>query len=584
MFKIFIQIIIILLFSQTVYAQLSTHLENMQMPRNTDATMGQTQLQYHQTETYPVGNVIDAEVYLIGPSDVLSIQIFPEMIPMITVVNSENMISHPRLGNISVLGLTLQQVRDTLTFIANQRRYGATVTVSLVQARRVFVEIRGNVTSPGTYVLPATYSISTAIRYANNPQISAGLSSDEQSAISSLQEARKEREKIFSEAGVAENAVFSTRNIRLIRSNGNALIVDIERANATRNAAFDPFIAEGDEIIVPFEEETDFPVISISGAVIRPASVVLKQGDSLSHLLRMGYGFTENADLENVVLFNKNGSQKLTVDTVGNLLSENIRLNSTSIIVVGTKPTELKQSNIGMVSVRGEVRNPNIYVIEKGKTKLKDVIEMAGGFTETAHLPLATVGRRDNSQNERVSQRRRYSEYFKGSNMTEQDTLRFMMTINMKFPTVSCDFVSVFSENSEEYNIILRDGDVINIPSKPNRVFVFGQINKPGFVDFEEGQSMEWYIMKAGGYASGAAKKRSRIIRGNNRVYVNGFEKEVFVNDGDEIFVPSPRDVPPEMELQRWATYMGMAGVVLSVIGIFWGIYRDNKYLRNLNN
>jgi protein involved in polysaccharide export with SLBB domain len=565
-------------FSLNVYAQLSSLFDNMN-PMKTSETVTANDMTTMQMDKFPVGNVIDATAYQIGPNDILSIQVFPEPIPQMVIVNSECIISHSRFGDVSVLGMTLQQVRDTLNFIANQRREGAKVSVSLTQARKVFVEIRGNVTSPGTYTLPATYSVATAIRFANNPQITSGLSPDEQSAITGLQEARKEREKMFSESGVAENTIFSTRNIRLVRNNGSAVIVDIERANATGNAAFNPFISEGDVITVPFELDIDFPTVSIAGAVIRPASVVFKQGDMASHLLKMGYGFTENADLDNVILLNENGSQKLTVDSAGNLLSEDIQLNSSSAIVVGTK-TERIHSNFGIVSVKGEVNKPSIYQIEKGKTKLKDVIEMAGGFTSLAHLPLATVGRRDNSQNERVSARRKYSEYFEGSNMTQQDTLRFQMVMERKFPIVSCDFVSVFENNLEEYNILLRDGDVINIPAKPNRVFVFGQVNKPGFVDFEEGKTMEWYIMKAGGYASNAAKKRARIVRGSNRVWEDGHAKNVYVDDGDEVFVASPRDVPPEMELQKWAAYAGMAGVLLTLISVSWGVYRDSRNLR----
>ena len=563
--------------SLNVYAQsrATSALENMQQTRRAAEAANMNEMM-QQKDNFPVGNIVDAEFYQIGPNDVLSIQVFPEVMPQVVVVTAECTILHSRFGKVCFKGLTLRQVRDTLNFIANEKREGNVVSVSLIQARRVFVTVRGNVVSPGTYTLPASYSVSSAIKFANNSQTTTGsatLSVDEQTALTALQEARKEREKTFSESGVSENSIFSSRNIRLIRNNGSAMIVDIEKATATQNAAFDPFIAEGDEIFVPFET-VDYPTISIAGEVIRPASVAFKRGDMASYLIKMGYGFTDNADLDNIFLFNSDGSQKLTVDSTGKLLSEDIKINSGSAIIVGSKPQKT-QSTFGVVSVRGEVGKPNIYVIEVGKTRLRDVIEMAGGFTDLAHLPLAFIGRRDNTQNERVPVRRKYSEYFEGSNLTMQDTMRFHMTIDLKTPHVSCDFVSVFVNNSEEYNVTLRDGDAINIPAKPNRVYVFGQVNKPGFVDFEGNQTMEWYIMKAGGYASGAAKKRARIIRGSNRVWENGFEKNVYVSDGDEIFVPSPRDVPPEMELQRWAALAGIASVILSVISVSWNIYRS---------
>jgi protein involved in polysaccharide export with SLBB domain len=116
---------------------------------------------------------------------------------------------------------------------------------------------------------------------------------------------------------------------------------------------------------------------------------------------------------------------------------------------------------------------------------------MAGGFTDEAYLPLATVDRRDNSQNERVSSKRRFNEYFQRSNMTQQDTLRIIMIMDMKKPMVSSDFQACFIDGNPENDILLQDGDVIFIPKKPNQVNIFGQINNPGFVDFEENKNME---------------------------------------------------------------------------------------------
>ena len=578
--KTYFSIVSFVLIPLTLNSQLknsSSPLDNIQLNKiNENNNFNEIK----QRDEFPIGNVIDANYYLVGPSDILAIQILPfEMVPNSIIVSNECTIIHQRFGEISLKGLTLQQVRDSVMAISNQRKEGSKVTISLIQARKVLITIKGNVANPGTYMLPASYSVSTAVRFANQQQtqsLTQELTMEEISALTRAKEGRKEREKIFSESGISEYSIFSTRYIRLVRSNGYiAGIVDIERANATQNPSFDPFISEGDEIFVPYEE-VDYPAISIAGEVIRPASLVYKTGDMVSHLLKMGYGFTDDADLDNVILHSSQGSQKLTVDTLGNLLSKDMKINPGSAIIVGNK-TERIISDFGIISVKGEVNKPNIYVIIKGKTKLKDAIEMAGGFTKFAHLPLASVGRRDNSQNERISLKRRFNQYFQGSDLTIQDTMRLGIEIDLKLPRVSCDFVSVFENNSEEYNIYLRDGDVIDVPSKPNRVNVFGQVNRPGFVDFEENRTMEWYIMKAGGYSKGAARDRARIIRGNNRVWEDGFVKFTYVYDGDEIFVPTPREVTPEMQLQRWATIAGLTATIASVLAFVYSIYRDQR-------
>ena len=530
-------------------------------------------------EIFPVGNVIDANNYYVGPNDVLSIQILPsDVVAIPVVITSECSIVHKNFGEIELKGFTLADVRNHLNEIVGGRKTNAKVIVSLVQPRKVLVNIKGNIVNPGVYIFPASYSVSTAIMYANQVQSSTVTPNDkdEQSAAIRFKELQKDREKSFSESGISEMSLYGNRNIRLVRENGASVVVDIERAVATNDSKYDPFIREKDEIFVPFEPN-EYPTISVTGEILRPASVVYKTGDMASHLIKMGYGFTENADLNNIKVYDVAGNTTtLKVDSNVNLLSNDFTITPGSIIIVGAKP-KIEKSNFGIVSVKGEVNNPNIYRIELGKTKLKDIIQMAGDFTQAAYLPLATISRRDNSQNDRISLRRKYSEFFQPSNMTQQDTMRINMEIDIKKPKVSSDFFACFIDNDEDYNLILQDGDVINIPKRPNRVNVFGQVKNPGFVDFSENQTMEWYLNKAGGYAASADIKRTRIIRGNNSVWEDGFEDSVFVYDGDEIFVPPHRDVPPELELQKWAAFAGIAGVTITFINVIFSIYKESK-------
>jgi len=287
----------------------------------------------------------------------------------------------------------------------------------------------------------------------------------------------------------------------------------------------------------------------------------------------MGYGFTDNADLNNIKIYDAMGNMNdLKVDSAGNLLSNDYLISPGSGIIVGSKP-RIEKNKFGLVSVKGEVNKPDVYNIELGKTRLTDIIQMAGGFTEAAYLPLSTISRRDNSQNERVSLRRKYNEFFNHSIMTQQDTMRTGMIIDMKKSMVSSDFIACFINKNDDYNLILQEGDVINIPNKPNKVNVFGQVKNPGFIDFTDNQTMKWYVDKAGGYATSADIKRTRIIRGNNSVWIDGFDDNVYVYDGDEIFVPPPRDVPPEMEISKWAAYIGIAGVLITFINVMYNIF-----------
>ncbi len=560
----------------SLFAQSSNNfpmLDNMEQMKKNSEKMLSTDTK----DAFPVGNVIDANNYYVGPNDVLAIQILPfESVPTPTVVTAENTIVSPRFGEVNINGLTLKQIRDTLANILKERNSGNTkhtVSVSLSRPRNVFVTVSGNVVAPGTYTLPASYSVSTVLKIANQIQSVTTTTTEEQAAIMRLQESRKERERIFSETGVSFNSSYSTRNIRVIRKSGTALIADIERALATGNHAFDPFICEGDEIFVPFEPSY-YPTVSIVGEVIRPATVTYKKGDMASHLLKLAAGFTESADINAVYLYDEtHNAIQLTVDSLCNLLSSDIELKAGNIIIVRAK-IEIDSANTGMVSVSGEVNNPSVYPITVGKTRLKDAVKMAGGLTSKAYLPLSYIGRRDNMSDDRIAPKRLYTEYFQRSDLTMEDTARFMMDIDLKRPAVSCDFDAAFNNNSDDDNVYLQDGDVIHVGKNPKRIYVWGQVNKPGYVDYAEGKSMEWYIAKAGGYATGAEKKRSRIIRGNSRVWEDGFNKNIYVNDGDEIYVPRPPDVPPTVQIQKWAAIVGMIGGIVGTLTLIYTTLR----------
>jgi protein involved in polysaccharide export with SLBB domain len=305
-----------------------SQMENMNQAKQAAENTHNTLLEQLQKDVFPVGNVIDANNYYIGPNDILEIQVIPsDAVPQLIIVTSECSIVSSFFGAITLKEFTLKQVRDTLNSIANKRKEGLNVVVSLAHPRRIIVNIRGNVISQGTYTFPASYSIATAIKFANQSQSTGSINNlEEQSATLRLQEARKDREKAFSETGVSETSIYGTRNIRLIRGNGTAMVVDLERAIATNDNKYNPCVREGDEIFVPFEEY-DYPVISIIGEVLRPASVVYKKGDMMSHLIKMGYGFTENADLNNIILHDMSGgTKKIEVDSAGNLLSDDFNI------------------------------------------------------------------------------------------------------------------------------------------------------------------------------------------------------------------------------------------------------------------
>lgn len=520
----------------------------------------------------PVGNIVVPEMYYVGPGDVFIYQNLSSALSTeLFSVTPENTVLIPRIGILPVTGLTLAEVKDKILNLIKAKNPNAIAAISLYQPRHIVVNITGNVLNQGSFVVPASYRVSTAVLLAN--QSDAGkTSSAEMNEQSSIIKKRKIEAKLFANSGVSFISNYVSRNISLISKNGKSSNVDLEYARVTSNINYDPYLKEGDQINVPFET-SNYSEISVNGEVIRPCRMPYKKYDKLSNLIKMSSGFTQEADPDNVFLVTPGGERKkVAIDNDFNLVSEDFLLEPGSALTVG-KFAE-KKSKIGIVTIVGNVANPGTYPIESGETKLKDAIGKAGGFTDEAYLPLAYIMRRDNSFGKELGNFWNMNEYFQYSDLSMQDTTRYFIDVNNKKPVISCDFVEAFEKNNSNENVPLTNGDLIIVPSNPKSVYVYGQVNKPGFVAFKKGLSMAMYIDLAGGFAVGADKARSRVIDGRTKVWKKG-DKEVLINAGDEIYVPKPPDEPPGLEIQTYALIAGVLGSVAALVNVIYWIIKN---------
>jgi protein involved in polysaccharide export with SLBB domain len=524
-----------------------------------------------QTETLPIGNTINADYYIMGPGDMLSLQVFPFMAsPKNVYVTPDCSILLPRIGELNLLNMTLTQVRDTISKLYQKANQSAKAFVTLRDARKCLINIKGNVTTPSIYTLPASYQVSTAITFANRfSNKESEISLTQMESVLKIQERQKEAERLFSSSGLALESQFWRRNIKILHNDGTSQIVDLEKATVLRDPSSDPFIKEGDEIIVPYDDQY-YSEISISGAVVRPVMVPYKKGDKASLLLKFGYGLTDDVNIHDVKLFLPGSGKEinLKIDSTMHLLSQDYNLEPGSKIIVG-QFNNFEPPQYGTVTVKGNIKSPGSYLIKLRETRLKEIIERAGGFTEKAYLPLAKVMRRQERTSTLVDPRKEIYETFQYSDLKSDDTNRFYLDIQYKKPIVASDINSLYNNNTEIDNVMLQDGDIIIIPASPGYIEVMGQVKNPGIVEFQEGKSMSWYIERTGGYAEGSEKNRARIIRGRTNVWIEGNE-ETLVFAGDRIYVPRIPDEPTSLKLQRYAVYAGILSTVVYIINIFF--------------
>lgn len=510
----------------------------------------------------PTDDVVDPTLYYVGPGDLITYQTTGlDFSEKFVLVSPENTILLERFGMIAVGGRTLEQVRTLMMETIKKRAPNVDVYVSLRKPRLIYVTLKGNVPFPGTYAVPASMRVSTLLAVTRQPWLLGrdGSATDEvrRSAASvSFQAVTDELARTVT----PDLSPYAMRNV-IVRHRSGISTVDLARAALPGYGASDPHLREGDVVTVPFDSE-EMPTIAISGAVASPSTLVYKPGDRASLLLAIAGGPLDDADIQRVVLIQSGGqgALTLTVDSAFRIVGEDPELQPGSSIVVERKAYAGIPVRQGVVEVYGEVRRPGTIVIEPGVTRLADVISQAGGVEPNASLSLSYIVRPDATVPSERDLEDHANRRFMYSDLTLEDTLRYRMDQSYRLPFVSCDVSKALADTKSLDNVVLQNGDIVVVEDTPTRVYVYGQVNNPGYVTYVAGKTLAWYVERAGGYGTGAQISRARIIKGRTHVWVE--DDDAVVEPGDEIYVPRPPDIPVSVEIQTYAAIAAIASAL----------------------
>lgn len=533
----------------------------------------QFQQQFLQPENFPSSPVIIDSLYYLGPGDVLNILTLPMNVkPEVVKVGPDGMIMLSRYGSIDLKNLTLKEAKLHIKEVVHKQNSNATVFVSLLQPRIVMVEIKGAVLKPGIYSLPATYQVSDAINFSNQIRNDNSLPPNLLTSYYINENRKNELQKEVNTNGLPINEYFANRNIVVFNSKYGTKYADLELSASRICFELNPYIREGDKIYVPYKPLV-YETMELAGAVARQGKFPYKPGDKLSDLLKFGLGFTSNADPSNIVYYSDNEGTKIKVDSNFNLIKNDFPVKPNSILVVGEKSEKIF-SKMGIVKVVGMVEKPGIYTIEVGKSTLLEVLNQCGKILPEADIAGSYILREKIRDDFFPDPYSKFGKYYLHSNLTMEDSMRFRLDINYRREYVSCDFVELFHNKNLLHNVFLENGDLIVIPQAKKSVFVWGQVKNPGYVSFSEGKDYLWYINQAGGFLPSANPKRTRIIRGIQKIWLP--PKGVPILSGDEIYVPRDPDMPPGIEIQYYSIMATVVATLISLTSFIINLTRRN--------
>jgi len=90
-------------------------------------------------------------------------------------------------------------------------------------------------------------------------------------------------------------------------------------------------------------------------------------------------------------------------------------------------------------------------------------------------------------------------------------------------------------------------------------IYVFGQVVSPGNVGFIPGQSVQYYVDRAGGFTERARTGDVKVVKARTRQWLS--PKETTVEEGDYVWVPKETEYP----FSYYMSILGQTAVILSV-------------------
>ncbi len=509
----------------------------------------------------PIDGFIDPEKYYVGPSDVLEINIWgaiPVTLPVI--ISPEGLAIINMVAEVNVKDLSLAEAKIRITNEIKKKFKSSSVSVTLKAPRIFNVSVVGNVTTPGSYIVSAFDRVDKVVSLA--------VKKLKQEELPKAEEMNKL--SYFRDKPEEERKDYSLRNIKIFRKTGDTINIDLIRFFSMGDNGANPYLRDGDVVFVP-KEDIEGNYISVYGSVKQPGKYEYAKGDNITTAIKIAQGITENSDLSQLEIHRVNEDWSgyttsfINFSEIQSGKASDVVLNPGDRIFV--RPLKSVRP-LKEVTLKGEIFREGKYPITPGVTKLSEVIKNAGGFTPYASLAEAKIVRKTgdddllsgNPDYERLSTLRL-------GKLDRTDIEYFTVEEAIKRGFVVADFKKIFLEKNNTYDIILHGDEIIYVPTNINSVYVYGQVNNPGYVTIQDSKDYEYYINRAGGFGESAVKGDVAIIKGGSKEWKDPDDTKI--ESGDIIWVPkkSYRDFTGWWEIVKdVSSFIVSAGTLALII------------------
>lgn len=431
-----------------------------------------------------------------------------------------------------------------IDYSAYPMRNGDVVTAEAILNRFTNkLEVRGAVYRPGIYQLNG--EINTVRALVNEAK---GLTGD---AFTNRAVLQREREDLTSE------------------------IISVDVRSIMAGTSPDIPLQKNDILYIPsIHDLEDRGDVAIFGEVAKPDSYSYSDNMTLEDLIIRAGGLRESASTVRVDVSRRIKDPKSThsTDSIGQMFTfalkdgfvidgeQGFTLQPYDQVFVRRSPGYQAQQN---VQVTGEVIFGGTYAMTTTEERLSDLVKKAGGATPKAYLRGAKLIRVANDE-----EKKRMRDVINLMNRQFGEAMMDSLGIRVEDTfSVGIDLEKAMAKPGSEYDLVLREGDVLSVPKLNNTVKVNGAVMMPNTVGYLSDKNANYYLDQAGGYALNAKKSKKFVIYMNGQVArIKGRSKDK-IEPGCEIIVPSKKNKRVNVgEILGYASSFGSLATMFATI------------------
>ena len=357
---------------------------------------------------------------------------------------------------------------------------------------------------------------------------------------------------IYMAGGVT--GVGTLRNIKVYRGGRQLTVVDVYDYILNGKLTGNVRLEDNDVIVVGAYD----CLVDITGQVKRPMAYEMRKGESLATLLKYAGGFNAKAYKKGIQV-NRVSGEHYSAHNVSEFDMSSFKLMDGDSVTVDS----ILERYTNTVQIKGAVFHPGMYDWGTSNSTVRSLIESAGGLTEDAFSVHAVLHR------------------------MKPDRIRKVLSVDVE--GIMAGTVADMPLENEDILFIPFRSETLN----ERIITIHGEVQMPGVYEYAEDETIEDFILQAGGLTDAASTARVDVSRRISDPGATQASDEIanmysftvkngLVVDGDRSFTLEPYD---EVYVRRSPAYQPQRNVLIEGEVLFPGNYAlttKNQRISNL--